>query len=70
MASFQEANNAAQMLSNSIGPQNWLLGVGVGKDGNDFYVAVRVLTGTIHSIPSSISGVTVKVLQQDMAKAY
>jgi len=70
MATFEDTNVAAQTLKQSLGSPDWLLGVGVGKQNDNFVVAVRVTAAApVNAVPTVVSGIPVQIEQREMPKA-
>lgn len=66
---YQEADSVANSINTMFGKNDWFLGVGIGKENDEFIVSVRVTKSAVAAIPSSLNGVPIKVVKQDMPVA-
>jgi hypothetical protein len=67
--SYQEVDAAANSVNNTYGKNPWFLGVGIGKENDEFIVSVRVSKNSNVSLPKSIHGIPINVIEQDMPVA-
>ena len=66
---YQEANAAADSINSTFGKLDGFLGVGIGKENDDFVVSIRVSHTFATPLPQSINGIPVQVIKQDMPVA-
>lgn len=68
---YEQADRAAQKISDRLGTPEWLRGVAVEPDKNEgFVVSVRVSSELKLDLPERVNGVLVRVRVREMARAF
>jgi uncharacterized alkaline shock family protein YloU len=69
--SYEQADRAAQEVSDRLGSPDWLRGVGVEPDKSEgFVVSVRVSSELKLNLPERVNGVLVRVRVREMPRAF
>ena len=66
---YQEVDAAANSLNAQYGKQGWFLGVGIGKENDDYIVSMRVSHSAPQNLPDSYNGIPIQIIKQDMPVA-